>query len=691
MSNQESFDDFTSSDFTQENQERPPFQFREKQNDMEETLEWLKGNFEASQKMAASRLKSYVRWSFLFKGIHWRSIGKSSYRDEYGSQGESKKPKMVDNMIWEMIEHKVSQMAKLGADITCIPWNNEQSDINNAKSCEMLLKARFLEMDFETLQDEADRLKFKYGTVFQIPSWNKDIGPIHESYENLNKMYKGDIPKHILKQLKSQEAFRIGDADMINACPWEITPELFIKEWKHVNHFDWSTWKNIHELKAMYPKKASEIKENERSYLDFEENMISVPSDMVNVRHFFHKKTKWLPGGAHIVYTDDVILEFNALPYNHGELPLIVDRDIIIEKELFGRPKISNIEQRQKQTNNIESAIARDLGAGSAPKWLWPKGAVDFKKASNEFSVMEYKGAREPKLVANNPVSAHAVAQLDRNEQRMAKLMKVYDISRGNVPPGIEANTALRFLDEQEDQANTEDKNKRKKRIVSGAKQLAAMMGQYYDASDNRTARILGKNDYMIKNLKDADFMKVYDVQMQNTSALPDSKSGKIATIIDMNMATQTDPVFRRPEVVKMMDLGMDDAFVDMATASTNAAQTTFEEILQGSEVPEPQAWDDLLIYYSVFFRQIQDYGFKTRTDEPLKQKIYTYIKTLEGLLWTKSKLNPKVQMELSALDYFPSFFKPDIPNPTIANPIVDGNKRPVDEMPEKPQENTEK
>lgn len=683
--NPESFDDFTSSEYSDGTAaERKPFQFRDNKGSMEETHKWLVGNFEHAERLSRSRVRNYIKWSYLYKGVHWRNIGRTSYRNEDGASLDSKKPKMVDNYIWEFLDHKVGQMSRLGTNIACIPWNDEQSDVNNAKSCEKLLNARFIDMNFDKIQDDADLIKFKYGTVFQLPLWNPDIGPTHASYERLNKIYKGEIPNNILAKLKTQEAFKIGDVEVINACPWQVYPELYKKSWDKVDHIDFvPDWVNIHELKAMYPKHAAKIQQNSRNFYDFEENLVSTPSDQVQVKHFYHRKTKWLPEGAHIIYTDDVILEWNDLPYKHGELPLVVDRDIEIEKELFGRPKISNIEQKQRQTNNIESAIARDLGAGSAPKWVWPKGAVTFKSANNDFSIMEYKGAVPPQLVQNNPVSVQAIAKLDRNESRMAKLMKVFDISRGVVPTGIEANSALRFLDEQEEQANETDKKKRKSRVLSCTRQTMSIMGQYYDESDDRTSRILGQNnEYMIENLKDADFMKVYDVQFQNTSALPDTKSGKIATIIDMNTATQTDPVFKTPQIIKMLDLAQDEAFVDRATASTNSANMTFEMLSSGKPVEEPQMHDDLLIYYAVFYQRIQDYGFKKRVLGQTRAAVYTYIEVLEGLLWEKSKLNGKLAEAIGQLDYFPSFFKPDIPDPALTPPPFEGGgnvEQPMD------------
>lgn len=678
----ETFDDFNTSEQSNPVQERKPFQFRDEPNSKEETLKWLNENYEQSLEMSRSRIENFIRWSNLFKGIHWSHKNKGLTRTEEGIQTDTKKPTMVDNYVWEFIDHKVSQMSRLGVNVACIPWNDEISDVINAKACEKLLQARFIEMEMDAIQDRSDFIKFKYGTVFNIPCWNKDIGPINKAYDELTKLYKGKIPKNVLSKLKIKDNFNVGDVDLKVAAPWQVFPELHKKDWKNVNHFDYvpEEWVHIEELKKMYPKVASEIKANKRYQYDIETSMLSQPDEMIQVRHFYHKKTKWLPEGAHIIYCDDVILEWRNLEYNHGDLPLIIDRDIEIEHELFGRPKITNIEQMQRQSNNIESAIGRDLGAGSAPKWIWPKGAVTFKSVTNDFSVMEYKGPKEPKLVAGNPVSQHAVAKLERNEQRMSKKMKVFDVSRGIVPAGIEANSALRFLDEQEDQANEQDKNGRKRRVLNVARHFCSIMGQYYDESDGRTERKLGPNNsYMIEDLKNADFMRVYDVTFQNTSALPDTKTGKIATIIDMNMATQKDPVFKTPQIVKMLDLGEDEAFVDRVTASTNAANMYFDQLMKGQPIPEAAEHNDLLVYYAVFYQRIQDYGFLRRVPEEIKDAVYKYIMTLEMLLWKKAQKNQKVMTELMQLDYFPSFFEIDIPNPAITEPDYIGKGQEMD------------
>jgi len=683
MSSIETFDDFDSTENIQDYRDVKPFALREDKS-REGTLEWLNKNFDQMEQKSQSRLMSYQRWNYMYKGIHWRNIEhRDSRRGGQGSQAAERKPKMVDNFIKEFIDGRVAQMARFGTNFSAIPWNNEIGDESTAKACEKLLKGRGDEIDIDKIQRDADKIKYKYGTVFLMQKWDKTQGPMLPAYQKIKDIYRGDIPKHIKKKLGSVD-IKAGDVDVYAQVPERIFPEVGRTSWKSVNHIDEVSWENMHEIKADYPKIAKDIEENQRNYFDYSTNIVSQPADMLMIREFYHKPTKHLPEGAYIKYCDSTILEWTQYPFEHGELPFVVDRDTEIENELFGRPSIDQIEQMQRQYNNIMSAQARDLGLGSAPKWMIPKGAADFRTINNDFTICEFKGPVAPQLVKGNPISRDGIEIQDRMERRMSKHMKVYDISRGEVPSGVTANSALRFLDEQESQVLADDERKRKKRVLATYRRMSSLMAQYYTPDDGRTLRTLGKNnEYMIEDMKNADFTKVYDVQFQNTSALPDTKTGKIAAIIDLNAATQTDPIFRREDIVNMLDMGTDETFTEEATYSLDCAKKMFEKLLNGEEVPEPEMHDDLLVFYTTMFRAIQSYRFKTAVPPETKAVIYAHIKTLEGLIFLKMATNQKLAMEVQMLSYYPSFFEMPVPAPveTEQEVMVKAQNMETDQM----------
>lgn len=662
----ESFDDFDSTEQLGNHTEQKPFQFR-LHKDPKGTLDWLNQNFDLMEKKSQSRLFAYKRWAALYKGIHWRKQDTRDYSLDLNIN--TKKPRMVDNFVMDLIDHRVAQMTKFGTNFSAIPWNNEVSDEMTAKACEKLLKGRADEIDLDKVHRDADKIKYKYGTSFIFTEWDQDLGAKKEAVKRLEEIYKSkQLPKKVLSRIEG--GVHIGDVNATALPPYRVFPEIGKNSWfkkgmnQGVSHVDLVEWVNIDELKAEHPNK--DIQPNSRQYYDYDTFEMKQPEDMVMVRHFYHPPTKFFKG-EYIKYIDSDLLERTVYPYDHGKLPLTIDKDIEIEDELWGRPTIGQIEQMQRAYNNIESSNVRDLGLGSAPKWMAPKGAVDFRDLNNEFSVVEYKGLQAPQLVKNNPISSDSIAIQDRYAKRMGRKMKVYDVSQGEVPAGITANSALRFLDEQESQLLAPDERRRKRRVLDTYRAMIQVMAQYYTESDDRTQRYLGKNNkYMIESMKNADFSKIYDVQFQNTSALPDTKTGKIAAIIDLNAMTQTDPIFRREDVVNMLDLGTEESFTERATFSLDSAKMIFDGLLQGKQVAPPEMHHDLIVYYTTMFNAIQSYQFISTTDEETKARIYQYIKTIEGLIFLKMQKNQKLAMEVSMLSYYPSFFELPAPVPNV-------------------------
>ena len=531
-----------------------------------------------------------------------------------------------------------------------------------------MVNARGDEIGMHKKQDDADAVKFTFGHSFIHVYWDKEAGPIHPSYRKLKDSGK-DIPiidkktGKPIKGKKIQSPVKVGDVNVEVLGPDRVFPEIGPKSWEKVNEVDIIEWKNKWELKAEYPKVADSITEEKGNYLGYELNDFQNPDDMIMVKTFYHKKTKWLPKGAKIIWIDDVILSEEDYPFDEECLPLIPDTDIDIYGELWGRSFISNIEQQQRMYNNIESGQARDYGIGSAPKWLVPYNSTKVSSLNNEFTMVEYKGAIAPKLATSNPTNSQGFEFKDRLERRMGKFARVYDISRGEVPQGITANSALRFLDEQESQVIFPMQEKRKKRIVETQKMVLRRMQQFYKESEDRMIRTIGKNnEFMIESFKGADFSKIYDIRIQNQSALPDTKSGKINSIVDLNMSTQTDPIFRKEEIVNMLDLGLDEAFVDGATVAVTAAKTVVQSMLEGKPVPEPSVCDNFLVYYAVIDKTIQSFAFRKRAKDSTKKAFELYLTVLEGLMYERAMKNAKFTSELLLLNNYPMYF--NVPEP---------------------------
>jgi hypothetical protein len=340
------------------------------------------------------------------------------------------------------------------------------------------------------------------------------------------------------------------------------------------------------------------------------------------------------------------------------KLPVIFDTDIDVQGEITGRPFAGNIEKLQRLHDMLSASMARGFAIANSPKWMYQKGTVDANKLGNNFSTLEVKGPIMPQLATFNGVPSATLDLLTWTEKGIEKGSSVYGISRGEPPKGIKAAVALQFLDEQEMQRESRGMAKRQRRIIEIYKMMLSRMQQYYKPEDGRIFRYLGEdNQYMVVDFASMDITGNFDIRIENSSALPDSKTGKIAAILDLNTATQADPMFNKEAIAQMLELGNDRRFKNQATSSLKAAQFKVQQILSGQSMPEPREWDDFLVEYPLFIQVLRQREFKGE-DPAVMQGLEQYVTGMEYLMWKKAQINPIFKQKVMMFAEYPVFYQ---------------------------------
>jgi len=658
-----------------------PFQFREEKN-QEGTLEWLNKRFHRVYESSFARFIMYRRYIAMYKNVsdeYGDGLTKTSYRNVPGG---SKKPKMRDNLIWDLVDQKTAEISKSTAKVAFIPQSYfDQDDINNAKACKILCQSRMEEMKFERLLSKQDRIMFLTGHSISEVCWNPDIGPLNPLYESKKKQYGGKIPKTdpeglvIEGQYLSEADMRLGDVEIKPLLPWFCFPEETKKSIKECDYFEVIEWKFKEEVEAEYKKAKGRIKQNAHVLWDMSASDISIPENMVMVRTFWHKPTKYFPEGCKIVYCEDLILDWSDFPYEDKELPFVEDKDIDCIDEFWGRPFIINIEQYYRMNNSILSGQARNHGVLNSPKYVYPEGTVDKQSLNNEFGGIAYRGGVAPQILQHNYVNRGEMELATQIATRSGKLARLFDISRGNVPQGVTAAQAMRLLEDQQFQAMAVTSENRKQRVLDLYRKTVCRMGQYYSVDDQRMSRILGSNNsYLMKSFKKFDFNLIYDIRIENDSVLSSSRAGRMADIVDLNTANQKDPLFGKKEMVRILGLNLVEAFQDEVTYSIDTAKQCLDMIINGEEAPAPEGTDGLIEFYGVFSRFVESPEYKFVIRPETKQMIMDYIMAIEMLCYEKSVKNPRFAMELGMYPKYPMVFTPppmSAPqNPALAQPM---------------------
>lgn len=659
-----SFDDFDNENEGQTLTDYKPFAFREDKS-REGTLKWLNDNFNELYMGSRQRLLSYRRISNRFKNGGDSSnpgFTKESNRDQ-GMTDD--KPKVRTNFYYSYVSQKVSQVSRQKQNPVFIPLNDtEQDDINNAEACNKLVKFRMKQLNFEALMREQDAKTFKYGTSFAKVHWDTCAGPLNPKYRDLKKKY-GKIPRLDDKGKKTDEEInayeaKLGDVVVEIVASDCLFPERKKTKWEQVDFLDEISFENISELEAEH---GGEIKKEEYFWLDVDGRGYN-HSDVAMVHRFYHRPTKHLPNGFYIKYIEGRILEWKEAEAEvkdimpDDELPYVPDFDIESEDEFWARPFLVNIEQLNNMHDLIQSGIARNIGVASHPKLMVAANSVNLKQLDNKYGIVQWSGANKPEWLQHNYVNRGEFEIQDRLEKKMDLMARIYDVSKGNVPPGVTAFSAIRYLDDQEVQANSTTLEKRRERIKKIYWKVMKFMDRHYKTEDGRMIMILGENNsYLVESFDKFDFSKLGSLDMENISALSDTRSGKISDILDLNSSNQKEPIFGRKEIVKLLDLGLESAFTEEISYAPITARTLLERIKHGKQAEAPEVTDDLIEMYTIFSRFVESLAYKTKLDKGRKQAVKDYIKAVEYLMDEKAKKNAMFAMKVRMFDKFPMFY----------------------------------
>lgn len=621
--------------------------------DEREVLDWCNKDIESKFRSRQTRLEAIRRLDAMFKGLPYTASDRTTLRDSDEELG-LRRPKSIYNFINEMVEAKVSQRARFKPAITIIPNNINIDDENRAEAVKLLLTAKAQEIDLESVLAYGDKYNFLSGESYTYVKWNRNLGGIDP---RLSEALKAGLePKHP-DGTPIAVAYR-GDIDCIVLGPDRAYHQLGKNRWQDVDDCNAVEWIHQDELKAEYPDKAGDIHPTDSNYFNFfnisDRNEYEYYCMVVE---YYHRPTRFLPKGIYVKFIPGVILEMTDFPYEDHQLPIAFDTDIDSQGEITGRPFTANIEKLQRLHDMVSASMARGYAIANSPKWVYPKGSIDANKLTNQYSTLEYKGPQAPQLVTFNGVPSASLDILTWGEKSIEKASTVYGVSRGEPPKGIKAAVALQFLDEQELQRESRGMAKRQQRTLEIYHLILSRMQQFYKPEDGRIFKYLGDdNAYLVHDFETMDISGEYDIRFEHSSALPDSKTGKIAAILELNAATPTDPMFNKQQIAQIMELGNDRRFKGENLSGIKAAQFKLQKILNKEQTVEARDWDDFTVEYPIFVNALRQREFKGE-DQAVMQALADYVKGMEYLMWTKAQMNPIFKQKIMMYPEYPIFY----------------------------------
>jgi len=641
----------------------------------EEVLRWLSSELGFLEQENESRIRVMRRNLALYKGIQYQELETRLDARDRGTDRAQVVRKVVINHLYDLAKNRASRLIKFKPAVAILPTNDELGDKVAAKVTKQLLNHVWYESDFDTkIVLQLVTNAFVMGESYLFVLWNEDKGDLNPAWVKASKEHGGKVP--VLGQdgeptkdpqgntVYIDRPVRVGD---VQYKVW-LASEVLMQKKRQFVDVDYCFTRelvNTQELRQRYPEKASKIKDlDDAQVYDYEKMELRPARGEQVVYTFWHRRAPMMDKGRKIVFLRDVILENEEFPFSHDNLPFVRFTDIEYPGELYGVSFFENIKQLTGTYNNITNMLLRNIVLASHPKWMVPAGSVALDRLGNDITIVQYKGAQPPVLATAPTVPSDVFAFREKVKEEFQQISGVFGVSRGVPPPGIKAGVALQFLSEQESEGYNEPVLKYNDMILGVAKMTLAVCGDYYDESDERMIRVIGKdNQWMTKFFNVAYLEKDYDIRVQNSSALPRSIAARTQTLLDLN--ERFPGQFTAEQVIDLLDLGQADKFIDGATVAVRTAQAENEELLrQGGEALSeeqlaPKEFENHILHWREHTRVVQEYSFKYQTPVDVQERVINHITAHEMMMLDVAAKNPKFAEELATLALFPMFFEP--------------------------------
>ena len=624
-------------------------------------LKWFKDYYPHIEKMNQDRIEQ------LYNNLLWYT-GQYDHAKEYrlslgGNREEKLTPRrvpLVVNHIFDLTEQRIARLSRFKSNVKALPVNDEFEDKKSAEFADLILRQLNNQNQFDLKLQEIERWNAVFGEMYLDIDWDPTIG---------DKNAKGE---------------RLGDVKYCLAPP-------FFKLFDYKRHYEDTRWvlevhriMHVEEVRKKYGKKVEpDGRTSVYSYEFLKDHLHSKQPDEVVVYRFVYPPDEFVPEGAYILFTREKVLEMaSAYPYSHNKFPFVRLTDIDVPSRLHGMSLFEHLKPIQHNYNKTTSLISKNIFLVAHPKIMMPEGAAKVESMGNSATAVTFRGPVAPSVVTFPPNPPEVYGFRDKLKEEMEQIGGVFGVSRGAPPPGIRAGIALQFLEEQELQRANTSIVKHNNFIVEVNEMAISVAGDYYntdkEGGDGRLVRILGPNSqYQIKTLSEVNLSGPYTINIQNTTALADSRAGRTQQVIDL--AQNIPGLLSREQIADLLDLGAPEKFYSIATAALRAAESENEEMLRGEEVSDPDVYEQHIQHWRSHAIVVQGRFYKEDVPEAIKAEMREHLAIHEMFMLEAAMDSPEASAEIRTLQGFPLFHEPTIEE---RNFLITGQVQPIPQQP---------
>ncbi len=224
----------------------------------------------------------------------------------------------------------------------------------------------------------------------------------------------------------------------------------------------------------------------------------------------------------------------SQFPYEHGRYPFSKITHIPTGR-FYGESVIVDLISLQKEYNRSRSQVVEARNLTSKPQWAVQKGSIDVRKLTAQPGlVIQYApGFEPPKPVQNPEIPSYVFQDQSQTLADIDYISNQHEISQGRTPPGVEAASAIAFLQEESDSVLSYTIDSLEECVEDIGYQSILLAKQYWPA-DKLLKIISGNQVYEVTQFKQNSLPDQLDFRVEKGSMSPRSKAAKQAFIMEL-------------------------------------------------------------------------------------------------------------------------------------------------------------
>lgn len=625
---------------------------------MTDTTEQLMQYYGPYRRMWAENIAIYTGMPFQEIGFAW--AGGAWDRPQVNKSSRNNL-----NIINPIVEAHLARITSSRAKVSVLPVHkNEYKDLSAAKTAEKLVEMSFRDRKINDKLEDVARCMLVCGHAYILAEWNQEIGPAMPELEEELPVIDEDTGEPVVDEegnpIIIRPDYKIGDVDYRVLTPDQVLEQPG-KRWEDKDWIIRVETEDVYKLREMYPTVALDIKPGDfHPSLSLEHRLWRVRDSETQtpVIYMYHKATKTFPEGRLIICTPDVVLENTSLPFpslnKASLLPLARVTDTCPPG--FELPIPLTVMQSgkayQRLFNNINSNITRNMSL-NVPKWIVHSGSgVRLAHLNNASNIVQYKGSVRPTLDSppSTPTEFFAYRESIRGElEQVTGASHIFNQPPANTRAGV-------MLEHQEEQEfrRSEPLIRHMNDLQSEMAKIAlSIMSDKYDDSDERVLKLMGPggSGKFIRFLA-SDLQGPFDVKYERTSALPESKQGRLNMALQLFNAGLMD----KQQFKAVVGYSSDPS---LGTAETKAYEKQLLEndlMMRGHQVSDPRDFEDHVEALRALYPLVQSVEFAEAPEE-VKSLITAHTFAHEMFAQKRAMVSTLYAVRLSQLTQYPTFF----------------------------------